>query len=72
VLAGWRNRAVSFKAVAFALVGVLNTAVDYGVFLAARAAFDHSAAALVLFSSLSNFCWFGTEFRWTKQEAAAA
>ena len=31
VLAGWRNRAVSFKAVAFALVGVVNTAVDYGV-----------------------------------------
>jgi putative flippase GtrA len=54
------NRAVSFKAVAFALVGVVNTAVDYGVFLAARAAFDHSAAALVLFSSLSNFCWFGS------------
>jgi putative flippase GtrA len=60
VLTGWRNRAVSFKAVAFALVGIVNTAVDYGVFLAARAAFDHSAAALVLFSSLSNFCWFGS------------
>ena len=38
-----------------------NTAVDYCVFLAARAAFDHSAAALVLFSSLSNFVPAGNE-----------
>src|SRR6516225_5539709 len=35
VLAGWRNRAVSFKAVVYALVGVVNTAIDYSVFLAA-------------------------------------
>jgi putative flippase GtrA len=39
VLAGWRNRATSLKAAAFALVGVVNTTVDYGVFLAARAEF---------------------------------
>jgi hypothetical protein len=52
VLAGWRNRAVSFKAVAFALVGVVNTAVDYGVFLATRAAFDHSAARFVILDAL--------------------
>ena len=37
VLAGWRNRAVSFKAVVYALVGVVNTAIDYSVFLAAHA-----------------------------------
>jgi hypothetical protein len=37
VLAGWRNRAVSFKAVVYALVGVVNTTMDYGVFLAAHA-----------------------------------
>jgi putative flippase GtrA len=37
VLAGWRSRAVSFKAVVYALVGVVNTAIDYGVFLAAHA-----------------------------------
>jgi putative flippase GtrA len=36
ILAGWRNRAVSFKAVVYALVGVVNTAIDYGVFLAAH------------------------------------
>jgi putative flippase GtrA len=39
VLAGWRNRAVSFKAAVYALVGVVNTAVDYGVFLVAHAVF---------------------------------
>ena len=37
VLAGWRNRAVSFKAVVYALVGVVNTAIDYCVFLSAHA-----------------------------------
>jgi putative flippase GtrA len=37
VLAGWRNRAVTFKAVVYALVGVVNTAIDYSVFLAAHA-----------------------------------
>src|SRR5271169_6921589 len=28
--AGWRDRALSLKAVAFGLVGVVNTVVDYG------------------------------------------
>ena len=37
LLAGWRNRAVSFKAVIYALVGVVNTTIDYGVFLGAHA-----------------------------------
>ncbi len=32
--AGWRNRALSLKAISFGLVGLVNTAVDYGVFLA--------------------------------------
>ena len=36
-VAGWRSRAVSFKAVVYALVGVVNTAIDYSVFLAAHA-----------------------------------
>jgi len=36
VLAGWRNRAVSFKVVVYALVGIVNTAIDYGVFLGAH------------------------------------
>ena len=37
IVAGWRNRALSFKAVVYALVGVINTAIDYSVFLAAHA-----------------------------------
>jgi hypothetical protein len=37
VLAGWRNRAVTFKAVVYALVRAVNTTIDYGVFLAAHA-----------------------------------
>ena len=37
IVAGWRNRALSFKAVVYALVGVVNTAIDYGAFLAAHA-----------------------------------
>src|SRR5712664_2597368 len=59
LLAGWRNRAVSFKAIAFALVGVVNTAVDYCVFLIARALLDSSPAALALFGSASDFCQCG-------------
>jgi putative flippase GtrA len=38
VLTGWRNRALSFKAVVYALVGVVNNAVDFTVFFAAHAA----------------------------------
>src|ERR1700722_15774551 len=50
LLVAWRNRALSLKAIAFGLVGVVNTAVDYCVFLLARAAFYSS------FASLSVFC----------------
>ena len=56
LLVAWRNRALSLKAIAFGLVGVVNTAVDYCVFLLARAAFDSSAATLAAFASLSVFC----------------
>jgi putative flippase GtrA len=37
LLARWRDRAVSFKATVYALVGVVNTVVDYSVFLVAHA-----------------------------------
>lgn len=59
LIAGWRNRAVSFKAIAFAFVGVVNTAVDYCVFLIARAALDRSPGAQALFGSVSDFCQCG-------------
>lgn len=56
LVAGWRNRALSFKATAFALVGLVNTVIDYSVFLLARAALDASPSALAAFDGLSNFC----------------
>jgi len=56
LLVAWRNRAVSLKAIAFGLVGVVNTVVDYCTFLIARAVFDSSAAALAAFASLSLLC----------------
>jgi putative flippase GtrA len=60
LLVAWRNRAVSLKAIAFGLVGVVNTLVDYCVFLLARAAFDRSATALAAFASLSVSCKCGS------------
>jgi putative flippase GtrA len=59
LVAGWRNRALSLKALAFGLVGVVNTVIDYGVFLLARAAFQNSAAALATFASVSHSCQCG-------------
>lgn len=56
LLDGWRKRTVSLKAISFALVGVVNTVVDYSVFLLARAAFARSAAALSLFFAVSADC----------------
>jgi putative flippase GtrA len=47
---------VSQKAFIFAIIGLLNTAVDYGVFLAARAAYMQMPLALLGFASLADFC----------------
>jgi putative flippase GtrA len=58
--AGWRNRAVTFKAISFAMIGVVNSAVDYGAFLIGRAVLDRSAAALALFASISGWCECGS------------
>ncbi|MFZ3357928.1 MAG: GtrA family protein [Xanthobacteraceae bacterium] len=52
----WRERALSLKAASFALIGVVNTAVDYGVFLLARAAYERSPAALAAFDALAASC----------------
>jgi putative flippase GtrA len=51
-----RSRALPQKAFAFAIIGVLNTAIDYGVFLAARAAYLHMPAALMIFTALAGIC----------------
>jgi putative flippase GtrA len=47
---------VSQKAFIFAIIGLLNTAVDYGVFLAARIAYLHMPLALSAFTSLAVIC----------------
>jgi putative flippase GtrA len=52
----WRNRAISLKAISFGLIGLINTAVDYGVFLLARAAYEHFPAVLAAFGSLAQAC----------------
>ncbi len=56
----WRNRALSLKAASFALIGVVNTAVDFGVFLLARSALEASSAALAAFAALAGGCHCGT------------
>jgi putative flippase GtrA len=55
-LDAWRNRGVSIKAASFAMVGVVNTLVDYGVFLVARAGLSGSAAGLAAVGSFNDFC----------------
>lgn len=60
-LAGlWHRRAISLKAASFALIGVVNTAVDYCVFLLARAAYQHLPAVLWLFDAAAAACRCGT------------
>jgi putative flippase GtrA len=55
-LDAWRRRGLSLKAASFAMVGVVNTLVDYGVFLVARAVLSGSAAGLAAIGSLNDFC----------------
>jgi putative flippase GtrA len=47
------------KAFIFAIVGVLNTVVDYGVFLGAREVYLHWPPALALFAALARACTCG-------------
>jgi putative flippase GtrA len=56
LLASWRSGAVSLKALLFALIGVINTIVDYSIFLLARSALARSPEALSLFGSIGSAC----------------
>jgi putative flippase GtrA len=56
IAGAWRNSATGLKAISFALIGVVNTAVDYSVFLLARAALKRIPAAVALFTALSDRC----------------
>jgi putative flippase GtrA len=44
------------KAISFALIGLINTGVDYAIFLSARAAFQHLPAAVGLFGAVATAC----------------
>jgi len=55
-LGGWRYGSVSLKAVTFALIGVVNAGIDFGVFLIARAALNRSATASAAFGLLADSC----------------
>jgi putative flippase GtrA len=52
----WRARAVAFKAVSFALVGVINAAVDYAVFFLALGALSASTTATALAAAMTASC----------------
>jgi putative flippase GtrA len=56
----WHTRAISLKAISFGLIGVVNTAVDYGVFMVARAAYAHFPPALALSGWVSDACACGS------------
>ena len=56
----WRPRAISLKAVSFGLIGVINTAVDYGVFLVASGAYAYLPPALALSDWVSDACACGS------------
>jgi putative flippase GtrA len=60
IVAGLRDRAMIFKAVSFAVIGVINSAVDYGAFLIGRALLDHSPTAWAVFGSISASCQCGS------------
>ncbi len=60
LVAAVRDRAMIFKAVSFAIIGVINSAVDYGAFLVGRALLDRSASAWALFGSISATCQCGS------------
>ncbi len=55
----WHRRAVSLKAASFAAIGVINTLVDFGVFLVAREVFRSSYPTAVL-AGMAEYCHCGT------------
>jgi putative flippase GtrA len=59
LLDAWRGRRLSAKAVSFAAIGIVNTLVDYGVFLLARAVLSGSTRGIAAIGSLSDFCQCG-------------
>jgi putative flippase GtrA len=56
LLAVRRARTLGVKAISFGLIGVVNTIVDYCVFLLARAVLSHVAMAVTVFGMLAGLC----------------
>ena len=56
----WGGRTLSVKAISFALIGVVNTAVDYSVFLLARMVLEGSASAQSAFGAFAAWCHCGS------------
>src|SRR5579871_5474293 len=56
---GLGRQGLSMKAVTFAMIGVVNTLVDYGVFLLARQVLSGSQSGMAAAGSLSDFCQCG-------------
>ena len=56
MLAAWHVRGVGLKAMSFAFVGVINAAVDYGVFFLTFGLLKQSASAVALATSVTETC----------------
>src|SRR5262245_55508613 len=56
LLQAWHERAFLLKAVSFGMVGVVNAAVDYGVFFLARAALHTSASIENAAAAIATAC----------------
>jgi len=56
MLAAWHARGVGLKAMSFAFVGVINAAVDYGVFFLTFGLLKQSASAVALATSVTETC----------------
>jgi putative flippase GtrA len=56
ILTAWHERAVVLKAISFGIVGIINVAVDFGVFFLARDVLLESARALAWAESVTAAC----------------
>jgi putative flippase GtrA len=59
LIEAWQRRALTLKAASFAAIGVINTLVDFGVFLLARELFRSPYFTVVL-GGIAEFCQCGT------------
>lgn len=56
IITAWHQRAVGLKAVSFAFVGVINAAVDYGVFFLVLGALNRSTTLTTFAANVSATC----------------